>query len=339
MTPAPLLGASLSSPPPDFPPQVAAQALAQHYGMTGTLTALTSERDVNYKLTTTGGDFVVKLANPAEPAEVTRLQTRALIHLEASNLPVPRVIRTLQGAPDVALPQGILRVLTYLEGSLMHRAAPSPALRSAVGDMAARLSRGLQGFSDPAAGHVLQWDIKQAAALRPMLPDVPADLRGAGQATLDRFDRDIAPQLPNLRWQVVHNDLNPHNILTGPTGETVTGILDFGDMVRTPLVCDLAVAASYLIDAAQPMTSLIQVAAAYHAVLPLLHAEAALLIALTQTRFVTTLCITGHRAKRYPENAPYILRNVQRSRAGLLALGALDQGGAVQSLLTALRLP
>ena len=142
MTPAPLLGASLSSPPPDFPPQVATQALAQHYGLTGTLTALTSERDVNYKLTTTGGDFVVKLANPAEPAEVTRLQTRALIHLEASNLPVPHVIRTLQGAPDVALPQGILRVLTYLEGSLMHRVVTKRVWVRAISKAASACSSG-----------------------------------------------------------------------------------------------------------------------------------------------------------------------------------------------------
>jgi hydroxylysine kinase len=41
-------------------------------------------------------------------------------------------------------------------------------------------------------------------------------------------------------------------------------------------------------------------------------------------RFVTTLAIASARAARYPENAPYILRNCARSAAGLRALARLD---------------
>ena len=46
--------------------------------------------------------------------------------------------------------------------------------------MAARLTKGLQGFSHPAAGHRLQWDIRHAADLRPMLPDARERLDAAG---------------------------------------------------------------------------------------------------------------------------------------------------------------
>ncbi len=332
------LGASLSSPPPEFSAEVAAQEVAAHFGLRGVFAPLTSERDVNYRLTTDRGSFVVKLANPAEPAEVTAFQTRALVHLEAADVPVPRVLRTNAGACEVALPQGILRVLTYLDGQMMYRALPSAGLRASVGSMAARLALGLRGFDHPAASHVLQWDIKQARTLRPLLQDVPDDLRDLATSVLDRFDADVAPRLPGLRWQVVHNDLNPHNVLVSDDGLSVTGILDFGDMVRTPLVCDLAVAASYQVDAAAPLTSLIDIAAAYHAALPLRRDEAAMLLPLTETRWLTTLCITAHRAARYPQNAAYILRNMPVSRAGLLAFAALDRAEATQTLLTALRL-
>ena len=192
-----------------------------------------------------------------------------------------------------------------------------------MGRMAARLSVGLQGFSHPAANHVLQWDIKQAARLRPLLPHIDPDIRSLATEVLDRFDRDLAPLLPGLRAQVVHNDLNPHNVLVDPHDPTrITGVLDFGDMVETPLICDAAVAAAYQINPADARASLHAFAAAYHANLPLTAQEIRLLPDLTATRMLTTLAIASARAARYPGNAPYILRNVPAAAAGLLALSA-----------------
>lgn len=315
------LGSSLTTAPPTLP-QAQALALAQtHFGLTGTLTPLTSERDLNFRLTTPQGKYVLKLANPAEPPEVTRFQTLALIHLEASALPVPRVIRTRGGGTEAATDHGILRLLTWIDGHPQHLTARSPAQAVAMGQMAARLSIGLQGYHHPAATHVLQWDIKQAAALRPLLPFVAPGLRPLATETLDRFDRDLAPHLPGLRAQVVHNDLNPHNVLVDPSDPArITGVLDFGDMVETPLICDAAVTAAYQIDPAAPRESLQHFAAAYHATLPLTALEVRLLPDLVATRMLTTLAIASARAARYPGNAPYILRNCPAAAAGLTAL-------------------
>ncbi len=317
------LGSSLTTAPPTLPQDQAAALAQTHFGLTGDLSPLTSERDLNYRLTTPHGRYVLKLANPSEPPEVTQFQTRALIHLEGTDLPVPRVIRTLDGRTEAQTPHGILRLLTYVEGQPQHLTPRSLAQTAQMGQMAARLARGLHGFTHPAAGYVLHWDIKQASRLRPLLPFISADLRPLATETLDRFDRDIAPLLPTLRAQVVHNDLNPHNVLVDPANpDRITGILDFGDMVETPLICDAAVAASYQIDPAQAHASLMAFAAAYHATLPLMAQEAALLPDLTATRMLTTLAIASARAARYPDNAPYILRNVPSAAAGLHALAA-----------------
>ena len=315
------LGSSLTTPPPTLSPAKALALAETHFGRSGTLTALTSERDLNFRLMTPDGAYVLKLANPAEPPAVTAMQTLALIHLEATTLPVPRVIRTLAGATEAATPHGILRLLTWLEGQPQHQTQRSPAQCAAMGRMAANLSLGLAAFTHPAAAHVLQWDIKHASALRPLLPFIADDLRPLATETLNRFDRDIAPHLATLRAQIVHNDLNPHNVLVDPADPTsITGVLDFGDMVETPLICDAAVAASYQIDPAAPRASLETFAAAYHAVLPLTGLEARLLPDLTATRMLTTLAIASARAARYPDNAAYILRNVPSAAAGLTAL-------------------
>ncbi len=328
------LGSLLGSAPPQMAQADLAALVAQHYGLRGPLRALTSERDLNLHLATPEQGYVIKLANPAEPAEVTDFQTRALLHLQAAGLPVPRLIRSLDGQTQVPTPQGILRVLTYLEGTPQHLTPRSDAQAADLARMAARLALGLQGFSHPAADYVLQWDLKQAAALQPLLPAIadPA-LRDLAAATLARYNADIAPALPDLRWQVVHNDLNPHNVLCAPDApDRIAGVLDFGDMVRTPLICDVAIAAAYQLDPHAPLHSLTTFARAYHAVLPLTATERALLPDLAATRMLTTIAITSARAARYPENAAYILRNFATARAGLIALAELDRSSVLKEL-------
>ena len=326
------LGEVLSSAPPELSDAEALDLARQHFGLAGALKRLTSERDLNIRLSTPGQAYVLKLANPAEPAEVTDLQSKALLHLEGSGLPVPKVIRTTSGATEVITPHGTLRVLTYLEGVPQHLTPRSPAQARAMAGMAARLTQGLAGFAHPAAGYVLQWDIKQASALRPMLAAVPQDLQALAGAALDRFDA-IVPELAGLRWQVVHNDLNPHNVLVSEDNpDEIAGVLDFGDMVHTPLVCDAAIAASYCVDPARPLQSLLNFARAYHAVLPLTKPEARLFADLVATRMLTTITIASARAQAYPENAAYILRNVATARAGLVALASIARADLLNAL-------
>ncbi|WP_235815655.1 phosphotransferase [Cypionkella psychrotolerans] len=326
------LGELLSSAPPTLGDAEAANLARAHFGVTGALKRLTSERDLNIRLTTPGQAYVLKLANPAEPFEVTDLQTKALLHLEGSGLRVPQVIRTTSGATEVSTPHGTLRLLTYLEGVPQHLTPRSPVQARAMAGMAARLTLGLAGFAHPAAGYVLQWDIKQASALRPMLPAVPDDLQGLAGAALNRFDA-IAPALAGLRWQVVHNDLNPHNVLVSPDNpDEIAGVLDFGDMVHTPLICDAAVAASYCVDAGKPLESLLNFARAYHAVLPLTLPERQVFPDLVATRMLTTITVASARAQRYPDNAPYILRNMATAREGLTSLAAVPRANLLNAL-------
>lgn len=321
----PVLGALLDSRPPAFGSADVAALLRAHWGLDGSLAPLTSERDLNHRLDTPQGRFVVKIANRAEDPAVTRMQSRALRHAAAADpdLPIPRVVATGQGADDIRLPTGeVMRVLTWLDGVPLASLPPGPSQAQAVARLGARLTRALRGFADPAADHLLEWDIRHALRLRPLLPHVadPA-LRALCTRTLAAFEARVTPALTDLPWQVIHGDLNPHNLLGDPDApDRVTGILDFGDMVRSPRVCDAAIAASYRIDPADAATSLAAFTAAWAEVAPLTEDESALLPLLVAARMVTTLAITAFRAARYPENAPYILRNAPSASAGLMAL-------------------
>ena len=315
------LGTSLATAPPVIAMADVADLLARHYGISGDLAALTSERDLNIRVTTAAGRFVLKFANSAEPCAVTDFQIAALVHLEASALPVPRVIRSLAGETALHGPFGMARLLTYLDGAPMFTTPNSPQRCANMGRLAARLATGLRDFHHKGSGHVLLWDIKHATQLRPLLPMIDADHRALATECLDRFDRDVAPRLALCRMQVAHNDLNQHNLLVNPAmPDTVIGVLDFGDMVHTHLICDAAVALCYQIDPAAPLDSLTRFARAYHTVTPLTAVEAGLLRDLAATRMLTSLAIASARVARYPENAAYILRNLPAAAAGLAAL-------------------
>jgi Ser/Thr protein kinase RdoA (MazF antagonist) len=166
------------------------------------------------------------------------------------------------------------------------------------------------------------------------MPALPDDLRPSVAGFVARFQTDVAPALARLPRQVIHGDFNPHNLLADPADpQRLTGILDFGDMTLSHRICDLAVAASYLIEPADPLSLLAPLVTAYIHVNPLTADEIALLPDLITARLVTTLVITAWRAARYPENAPYILRNAPVSRAGLAALAGLDPARLAEALL------
>lgn len=316
-------GSLLSLPPPQVPPQALGALVAAHWGMTGTLHPLTSERDQNHRLDTTQGSFTLKLANPAEPAALTDFQTQALLHTarNAPDLPTPRVLPMRDGRPILPTPDGALRLLTWLPGTPLAHLPRTPGLAAAIGTALGRLDATLADFRHPAADHHLLWDIRNARDLVPLIPSVPQNLRPGIAAFLDRFQTEVAPALALLPRQVIHGDFNPHNLLADPARpETLTGILDFGDMTLSHRICDLAVAASYLIEPADPPSLLVPLTRAYHRANPLTAQEIALLPDLITARLATTLTITAWRAARYPENAPYILRNAPTSRAGLAAM-------------------
>jgi hydroxylysine kinase len=314
---------------------------AEHYGLTATAQRLSSERDQNFRLRTDGGDYVLKITNPAEDRAVTRLQTDALLHLAASepSVPIPRVLPALNGERELAIvfadgSSRVVRLLSFLVGTPIATVAVSPALRSDLGRCAGKMARGLRDLSAGGVKQKLLWDIQHAAELRPLVDAVPAELRGLVERFLYSFENEALPALQKLPKQLVHNDLNPNNVVVDPDDpHRITGIIDFGDMTFTARVNDLAIAAAYQVaDSEDPLRPACEVIAAYHAVAPLDAAELDLLFDLMATRIVMTIVIGNWLALRHPENREYTLRNFGRASARLRRIVGLSRHAAQQQI-------
>ncbi|WP_164868047.1 phosphotransferase [Rhodovarius crocodyli] len=325
---SPLNDPLIFAPPPLVRPDALAEALLAGWGLRGSLTPLGGERDRNFRLTPDQGEaLLVKVSHPDEEAAVTDFQTRLLLHLEAAtDLPLPRVVRSLAGGTECRhrLDDGrdsLLRVLTFVPGGPRE---DRTADAFGFGMRAAKLNAALAGFAHPADGRRLLWDIREAPELRHLLDKVadPA-LRALAAAALDAFQDKAAPLLAALPGQVIHNDLNPHNVLADEQGR-FAGIIDFGDAVRAPILQEVATACSYLVmPGPQPMKAVEEFVAGYASVHSLPAAHVALLPVMMATRMALTVLITHWRAGMQPENATYILRNMPGARAGLQTLAEL----------------
>ena len=151
---------------------LASQILAEHFGLSGALTPLGSERDQNYSVVTAGGErFVLKISNPAESAAVLDFQAQALLHVagQAPDLPVPHIVPAKDGRPLVRIetPAGpcMVRVVSWLAGVPVSDAPWTAGLRRNLGRTLARLGLALRGYFHPSARHPLLWDVGQAAAV------------------------------------------------------------------------------------------------------------------------------------------------------------------------------
>ena len=340
------LGDSLDSPPPQIDEAAAVVLLREAYGVEAEAKALACERDATFRINAATGDqFTLKVSNPAEPALDTNFQTEAILWLEERDpgLPVPKIVRDREGRSEFQkqMPDGrtsIIRLLTWVAGVPVAQIGVSASLRRDMGRILARLGQALRDFDHPSSSHHVQWDIKHASRLRPLIASLQeSPIRQQMIDELDHFDTAIVPLLAVLRQQVVHNDFNLHNVLVDPNRpQTVSGVLDFGDMVRTPLIIDLAVAASYMAHRADgPLEAVAEIVSAYHAVTPLHPLEVGALRDLIVARLVTTIAITEWRAARYPQNAEYILRNNPAARVGMAHFAAMPRTLVTQALLHA----
>lgn len=310
-------------------------AVAEQFGLRGSYALLVSERDQKFLLETTGGDrYVVKVTSLAEAKVVSDFQIAALQHLEQfENLRVPRVVRTLDGRLSGSVQHDgatyRLRVNHYLTGNLLASLPLNGALVHDFGAQLASLDIGLEPFSHDGEQPVLLWDLHRAGELRALLGHIDdATVSDRVTGVIDDFEKRVVPRLGALRTQVIHGDANPENVIIDPAGQRVSGFIDFGDMIRAPLVFDVAIAAAYLRAAdARPLEFIAPFVAGYCSVRLLESVELSLMFDLVRARLATTITLLYWRLSAREQNDPYRQKTLQRESGASAFLAALERLG------------
>lgn len=252
---------------------------------------LPGERDQNFLLADDFGQPVVlKIANAAESRDFLEAQNAVLEYL-SDRLPFCQLvigrIEEFQGH--------FVRLLTYLPGVPLAEVKPhTSGLLQDLGQKLGQLSRALADFDHPAVHRDFHWDLANGNRVvneyAPLIED--ADLRKL--VLKCRFEPET-----ELRRSVIHGDANDYNVLVDPETMTVSGLIDFGDMIYSYTVGDLAIALAYVVLGEGDPSDVI---AGYTSEFGLLDEEREALWPLVRLRLAMSVCMAAHQIRQEPEN-------------------------------------
>ena len=321
------------------------------YGIRATATGLPSERDQNFLLRTDRETLVLKISGTDEPGVHLEMQNAVLERLAqvAPDLPVPRLRQTVAGEsmPRLKVADGrahYVRVLTYLPGRTLAGVRPhTHELLADVGRRLGELTAALQGFRHPGGRRDFVWDPARAPEMIAKYRDAVSKRR---QQLLDRvldlWSASVAPYLGDLRRSVAYNDANDHNVLVAtPEGEchVVSGLIDFGDMMETCTVGDVAIAAAYaMLGTSDPLRAAAAVVHGYHGAFSLREEELEVLFPMAVGRLGVSVCLAAHRRIEEPEH-DYLGVTERPAWSALELLGGLHHRFARDTLRHACGLP
>ena len=325
-----------------IPAETVLRELREHYGLEGALEAIDTEKDSTFRLRGGERDRLVKVSPPDEPVPVVRCQTDVIDWVERADpgIPVQSVVPALDGSRHRLLHDrdgrflGVLRVLDFIPGRMLGETRPTPAQAAEVGAMLARVDVALRGFAHEGLERPMVWDIGRFEVLEPLLDSEtdPARRELAAQVFAHYRSR-LAPALPRLPAQVIHGDFSAFNAVVDPDGDPfVTGVIDFGDVQRGPVIFDPAVLlANHLLPAPEhPWARAREMLAGYLRVVPLSDEEIELLAVASLARVVMRVLVLNWRMTHVPERADYLRTHAREDWARIENACAydLDRAGA-----------
>lgn len=296
------------------------------YGLDGEITRFATEKDDTFRIDLSSGQrYVLKIAHPSERREELDFQVTLLRHLAtcAPHLPIPRIFADRDGRhlPSIETRSSemrVIRLMSFIPGTPLDRAASSPDLRRRIGELLAHLRHAMADFAHPADSRTVAWDVKNVLGLAELMRFVESrDHRIWIERSLALFE-DMEPRLRASRHQVLHNDFNASNLVVAADDpHRVSGVIDFGDAVRTAIAIDVSTALmnqmpkSIGSDRIDLFDEARDVLAGYLRYADLTEEEMQLVPFLAYARQATRALLSSWRAQLFPENAPYVLRHTE----------------------------
>ena len=293
---------------PELEPADALLAVREQYGLSGTLAPLPGERDLNFRLDADDGrQFVVKVSSPDEVDEILHIEVDLARHLaRLTEGFAPDVVATSSGAyvaraTDRSGREHRIRMVEYLPGGLLADVRPrSPSLLYDLGRRLAELDSALGAYPDhPPARIDFDWALGRSG----MVMERCFDLFHGEELELIRSIHEAwlrrEPDFLGLGSQVIHGDVNDHNVLVSAPADgprRITGIIDLGDAHSAPRVFDLGITTAYaILGTRDPLTAAAAVVRGFHERTPLSEDEANVVYALTRARLGASVSISRWR--------------------------------------------
>ncbi len=229
--------------------------LKKHYGIeNAVLKKLEGYDSVNYQVSTYKGQQYVWKQYQYSPETYALLKAENRLILDMSSqlsfsFPVP--VKGLDGkfiyCSDDKDGKQLHRLLSFVKGKFFAEVDHTPELFVSFGRFLACMNKKMQGvrYAEIKARQ-LNWDLQHFTLNQKLIKYIeePGKKKLIDYFFL-QFRETVIPKIEDLRKSIIHSDANDWNVITN--NGKVTGIIDFGDTVYSPLVNEIAIAITYAI--------------------------------------------------------------------------------------------
>ena len=264
--------------------------------------------NTNYLIMTKGSKFIFKTyANNSDTFDLLQAENKAFEHVKSEKnlFPVPVKYKddSLVKILKIAGKERICRMLTFLNGELLGDVKPSKELFSSLGKTTAELDVKLQSFNNKSIkARRWKWDLQYLSLNKKYIKDIPdVKNRSLVEYYFEQYDENVIPLFPELRKSIIHGDVNEWNVLV--KNDSVTGIIDFGDLCYSPLINELAITIAYAcLYVDDPLKMAEVIVNSFNKVLLLKEEELSILYYLIPARLCVSVCNSAHERLKNPNN-------------------------------------
>jgi len=270
--------------------------VANYYGIEVKASVLNGYDELNFLLVDKSGKKnILKVSNSSHDYFFLEAQVKILQHLAKTDIAAQFQTYTLnkkgETLTEIIVDEQTycIRILSFLEGSFwVETPTKNNALFENLGTFLGKMDKSLEGFKHPGMHRHYTWDISTARDANYKMSYIKdAAKKRIADYFMLQFETEVLPTLSSYRQAYTHNDANDYNVLV--EGDAIAGLIDFGDMVYTALINNVAVASTYaMLHQSDPLAAAILVVKGYHSAYALEEKELSILYYLIAAR----LCIS-----------------------------------------------
>ena len=324
--------------------ELALSLVKQYWQITGSIKELPSYADRNFKLTTSQGKFVFKIANPNWSYADLDIENEALLHLATTcpDLSLPKVMLTPEHKHIIPFTTTSgelchLRLLSFVEGDMYANVVKrddidQTYLQTSLGIAIGKLDHGLSDFTHASMDRYVDWNISNLTELRDEIENIDdLALRELVTKHTHYFAANEAHWKATLPMSVIHNDANDFNVIVDSDANDprphVNAVIDFGDMCRHLRIVDLAITMVYAVQSIKNEEAvrdcLLAIVRGYQTQNPLNTHEIKVLFHIIMARLCQSILMATRAYRKNPGN-DYILVSQQGVRRLIRQLEAMD---------------
>ncbi len=262
----------------------------------------------NYLITTKNKKYIFKKYPYSPELEtVIKGENEVLLFLSENNEKFPSPIKAVDGKyvqiHKINRQKFICRMLSFLEGEMLGSIYNTKEMFESLGLFLGKMNQKLQSYNNNIIkSRVWHWDLQYFHLNKKFIDYIPnARDRSLVKYFFYQFEENVSPLIPSLRKSIIHSDANEWNVLI--QNGKVSSIIDFGDLVYSPLVNEIAIAMTYAsYNKENPLDWALIILKSYNSEIPILENEIKIIYYLIAARLCVSLCNGAYSKKINPEN-------------------------------------